>query len=472
MRTYLTIFGIIISLISGHAQSERVLFILDASGSMWQKMDDKFKKDIAADVLLEALGKVGGEVEFGLIAYGHNEKGDCDDIEVIFPISKYESDKVKSAIRNIEPKGKTPLARSAKMAVELIKRDNLATTIILITDGLETCDGDLCRVVQDAKNDNIDFKMHVVGFGLSEDDRTTLKCAAEKGNGLYLDANSENELSFAIERSTEMTTEKEPGILAVKCIRNTELVDCAINVYSPGLSNPIAGVRTYNSKETNPATFNLPLGRFDVKAEMVNQQGIKAQTIKDVDVTEDGNQMLQFDFSSGKISIEVTANGELHDAGIKVMIPGEKKSVALGRSYVGEKSNPWIEEVAPGTYDVEVRSIKIQGDEIAKVFEGVQIRGGKTTLLEHDYKYGSLSVGAMCGEELCDAIVHITSVKSGKIVDQGRTYAHAKSNPKQFILTPATYEVTVKPVKHKNNQPQTFLVELRNEDEISKQAKW
>jgi len=64
----------------------KVMIILDASGSMWGKVDGKPKIQIAREVLKDLLPKFGTHMHLGLSAYGHRKKGDCNDIETLIPI--------------------------------------------------------------------------------------------------------------------------------------------------------------------------------------------------------------------------------------------------------------------------------------------------------------------------------------------------------------------------------------------------
>ena len=63
------------------APAARILFILDASGSMWGKLDGKEKIVIAREVMEELINGLPEGVHVGLEVYGHRRKGDCEDIE-------------------------------------------------------------------------------------------------------------------------------------------------------------------------------------------------------------------------------------------------------------------------------------------------------------------------------------------------------------------------------------------------------
>ena len=65
--------------------ADRAIIVLDASGSMWAQIDGKPKLEIARETLRTVLQTVPADLELGLMAYGHREKGSCDDIELIVP---------------------------------------------------------------------------------------------------------------------------------------------------------------------------------------------------------------------------------------------------------------------------------------------------------------------------------------------------------------------------------------------------
>ena len=65
--------------------ADRAIIVLDASGSMWGQIDGKPKVDIARETLRTVLQSVPADMELGLMAYGHREKGSCEDIELVVP---------------------------------------------------------------------------------------------------------------------------------------------------------------------------------------------------------------------------------------------------------------------------------------------------------------------------------------------------------------------------------------------------
>ena len=63
----------------------QAIIVLDASGSMWDELDGRPKVEIAREALNGLLRILPADTDLGLMAYGHREKGNCSDIELIVP---------------------------------------------------------------------------------------------------------------------------------------------------------------------------------------------------------------------------------------------------------------------------------------------------------------------------------------------------------------------------------------------------
>lgn len=165
-----------------------LILILDASGSMWGQIEGENKITIAKKVLKDLIAGLPEDTNVGLIVYGHRDKGDCKDIETVIPPGPLNKGLLREKIDSINPKGKTPITDSVNRAFEVARGSENAATVILVSDGLETCGGDPCRAVEAAKGSGINFVMHVVGFDVAKEDVSQLECAAQAGGGLYLSA--------------------------------------------------------------------------------------------------------------------------------------------------------------------------------------------------------------------------------------------------------------------------------------------
>ncbi|MEO0722161.1 MAG: VWA domain-containing protein, partial [Pseudomonadota bacterium] len=177
---------------------DATMLVMDASGSMWGQIDGVNKVVIARDVVRDSLGAAAVTQSLGLIAYGHNRKGDCSDIEVLVPPAKGTNSAIAAAVAAINPKGKTPLTEAVRRAAAAMQHTENRSTVVLVTDGLETCDADPCALARQLEQSGVDFTAHVVGFGLSRADGAAVACLAEETGGRYFDAGNAGELAAAL----------------------------------------------------------------------------------------------------------------------------------------------------------------------------------------------------------------------------------------------------------------------------------
>jgi hypothetical protein len=196
---------------TGPAMAERVsVLIFDASGSMWNRVEgDLTRIEVARDVMGDYFGSRDGTVPLSVIAYGHNRRGDCGDIEVIAPMGQAAPGMLESRLRGLMPRGMTPLTDSLALARDQIPPTAEAADIILVTDGLETCEGDPCALAASLAAEGIDIRAHVVGFGLSAAEVAALSCITDQTGGMLFQTNSGAELAEALQQ-VSMAPEAEP----------------------------------------------------------------------------------------------------------------------------------------------------------------------------------------------------------------------------------------------------------------------
>ncbi|BCG75713.1 VWA domain-containing protein [Mesorhizobium sp. 113-1-2] len=178
--------------------ANKVIIILDASGSMWAQIDGKPKLEIARESLRTVLQSVPADDEIGFMAYGHREKGSCDDIQLIVPPQAGSASAITDAADSLKFLGKTPLTAAVKQAAEALKYTEDKATVVLITDGLETCGGDPCALGKELEASGVDFTADVVGFGLTADEGKQIACLAENTGGKYIQASDEKALQEAL----------------------------------------------------------------------------------------------------------------------------------------------------------------------------------------------------------------------------------------------------------------------------------
>ncbi|GJL96000.1 MAG: hypothetical protein DHS20C05_24050 [Hyphococcus sp.] len=247
------------------AQSEDAILVLDGSGSMWGQIDEEAKITIAKRVLLGLLDELPAERRLGLMAYGHNRKGDCTDIEELATVGAQRS-AIKSAVEGINPKGKTPMTAAVKIAAEKLKYTENKATVILISDGIETCEPDPCGVASALEQAGIDFTAHVIGFDVSEEnEQAQLRCIAENTGGQFISASNADDLTEALQ-TTVVETPVEPT--SNLYLRATELQGGL--VIEEGLSwtvTPSAGGGDAVVSETDAGSIEatVPPGAYDVE---------------------------------------------------------------------------------------------------------------------------------------------------------------------------------------------------------------
>ncbi len=160
----------------GVARQPRILILLDGSSSMiqpWKTGTTGAGRFATAARLIEALMdsvySVNPDVEFALRVYGHQsttDKRDCFDSrrEVIFS----RNNRVQMGLRlaSLQPRGVSPIAYSIRRAAEedMVDEGRYSYALILITDGGESCGGDICTVAKELSERKIFFKPYILGL--------------------------------------------------------------------------------------------------------------------------------------------------------------------------------------------------------------------------------------------------------------------------------------------------------------------
>ena len=422
--------------------SAPVIFIYDASGSMWGQMDGRTKKEIAADVLTTSVNEFSEEQKIGFVAYGHRTKGDCEDVEFIVDLENGNKSAVTSAIKGINPLGKTPLAYSASLVIDKLKETGTMATIILITDGIESCGGNICEVIKAAREAGIEFKLHIIGFGLEEGDTEQLKCAAEEGGGNYYDANNAGGLGDVLAAATSKPVDEPKPNFSIYATKNGEAVDAWVKAMdTEGKQKPIM-IRTYR----DTAYMYLPPNLYNLEARPLEGSDVDGITIGNVQSMEEKLVHQNISFDAGKIEVITTNNNEGWDATVNVLSVGNGKNAARGRTYGKAKAM----ELSPGLYRVEIKALGIKGLAIEHTLNNIEVKAGETSSVSHNFESGTAKIGVQNAEGLVDATVNIIDLNAGKNVASGRTYTQPSNNPKEFVLNPGNYEVIVKPVSGPN----------------------
>lgn len=178
--------------------------ILDASGSMAEQVDGQPKLDIAKKVLTNFVDTLPETANVALRVYGHvgsNDEADkavsCAGTELLYPFQPLDKGKFKTAISSFQPTGWTPIAGSFQKAQEDFAQftpEASSDFVYLVSDGIETCDGDPVTAAGDLHESAIKAIVNIVGFDVDQAATEQLRAAAERGGGQYYEARSTTEL--------------------------------------------------------------------------------------------------------------------------------------------------------------------------------------------------------------------------------------------------------------------------------------
>jgi Ca-activated chloride channel family protein len=166
-----------------------VLFIFDASGSMKKPVGDTPRIDLARKSLIETVLAMPSNVRVGLMIYGARRAKDCTDIQLVSPVQANNRDQVVLSPPPLQAKGETPIAdaiiKAAQTFSSLSGQDN---SIVVLTDGIEECNGDPCAAAAAVSRMGINLKISIIGFTLGARERAAIECVVKQTGGRYYDA--------------------------------------------------------------------------------------------------------------------------------------------------------------------------------------------------------------------------------------------------------------------------------------------
>lgn len=395
------LFGCALAL-SAKADGDRsVALIIDASGSMKASLPDgKSRMDAAKIAVTDFVTNLAPDTRLAFRAYGHQSptsKKDCKDTSLLVPFNNASTNKneIIDIARKLRPQGYTPITFSLTLAAQDVgKEESAARTVVLVSDGKETCDADPCAVAKALAEADAKLVVHTVGIGVDTVTRSQLQCIARMARGNYFDANSTSELTEALSKAAVKEAEVPP--------------------------------------KKKRVTIETPkLGKLVMKKE-----GQFSHTVLNASGEEVGNLSVygEVELPTGIYSV-VFGNGkwtgiEIESGKTTEIKPGYLEVTPLGSDFVevlepetGEKVEEilWSKPKAtliPGRFDVRFGKILWPG--------GVEVKPGETTTL----KPGVIQVNS-------DATMYfVVKTPEGEEVDVGDTPGNTKTAvpPGKYVL--------------------------------------
>jgi hypothetical protein len=156
----------------------------------------------ARRVLRDVVGKIPDDFNVGLRVYGHRygsrQKETCTDSELIVPIQKLDRKRLLSVVDSTQPRGETPLVYSVLQTAADLKGLG-GGSVILITDGEESCHGDPAAAARELKASGVDVSLQILGFTLTgQQVEQQLTQFAQAAGGRYYHAQDGETLGRAL----------------------------------------------------------------------------------------------------------------------------------------------------------------------------------------------------------------------------------------------------------------------------------
>lgn len=345
----------------------RILFLLDASGSMYATMDKDNRINVAKRILTKLMDSLerAKDVEVALRVYGHNSppsKHDCKDTKLEVPFSANNHGAIKKEVSKIVPKGTTLIAYSLQQAAyDFPKEPNIRNVVVLITDGIEECQGDPCAVSEAMQANGVILRPFIVGIGGTEEFRKAFECV-----GRYYDANTEadfdNVLNVVISQALNNTTVQVNLLDAYSKPTETNVNMSFYDMHSGALVYDY--IHTLNEKG-NPDT--LPLDPI-YKYRMVVHT-LPPVEKSNIEITPGKHTTIGIDAPQGSLLLKVQGATNYSKLQYIVRQQNQTKTLHVQDANVSEK-------YLVGKYDIEILSVPriIQQD--------VEIKQSYTTTIE------------------------------------------------------------------------------------------
>jgi len=345
----------------------RILFIFDASQSMLGPWESGKKINIARKYLISIVDSLEqiDNIQMALRVYGHQSPvppQDCSDTKLEVPFSDNNASRIRQKLRYLIPKGTTPIAYSLERSeYDFPTCKDCRNIIILITDGIEACDGDPCAVSERLQRKGIFLKPFVIGIGYDPYFKETFDCIGH----FYNTPNEEKfkeVLGVVISRALNSTT-AQVNLLDI----NNKPTETNVNLT---FYDNFSGKIKYNFVHTinymgNPDTLILdPLITYDIVAHT-----LPPKRIDSIKLTSGKHTMIGIKAPQGYLTI--SCPGSFQYKGLQTIIREKDKPQTLTVQSLNKTQKFII-----GKYDLEILTLpKI-------LIEDVKIQQSKTTTIK------------------------------------------------------------------------------------------
>lgn len=327
----------------------RILFVFDCSLSMSKRWEGSTNMDISKRILTQTIDSLSRleKVEVALRMYGHQSSvqpnRNCKDTKLEVPFFKGNIAALKEKVKSAQPRGTTPIAYTLEQCGNDFPNDpNARNIIILITDGIEECDGDPCAVSAALQSRNIILRPFVIGVGLDENFKKTFDCV-----GKFFDAKNEKSFQYAM------------GVIISQALNSTSAQVNLLDSYSKPTETAVDmsfyDMRTGNIKYNYVHTINNRGNPDTIPLDPLSTYKIVVHTIppveKDsVELTPGKHTIIGIDAPQGYLAVKANGTNEYKELKYIIRKKGEMQTLLVSDAERTEK-------LIVGKYDVEVLSM-------------------------------------------------------------------------------------------------------------------
>lgn len=328
----------------------RVLFVFDASNSMKTKHGNTTRIEGAKQLFYKFLDSLNKQknIQFALRMYGHTVKyppGDCKDSKLVVPFSKNNIALIKSTVAASKPTGITPIEHSLTESANDFPDTKAVNMIILITDGIEECEGDPCVARQKLMEKGIVFKPFIIGIGLSPEQIKTFACV---GNYYDFDnANTLTDIYSIISKQKLNKTSSQVNLLDSKSLPTETNVN--MTFYNTKTGNYVYNyIHTLNTKN-NPDTLYLD----DYPTYKVIAHTIPPTESQETKIIQGKHTIIAIDAPQGYIQLKRPTGIYNYNERIKSIV---RKSTGNMQTLNVQQMNT-VEKYLTGNYELEILTL-------------------------------------------------------------------------------------------------------------------
>jgi Ca-activated chloride channel family protein len=330
-------------------EKTRILFLLDGSGSMLAKWENTYRITVAKKLLAGFVDSLRSDknLELALRIYGHQydrRLKRCDDTRLEAPFSINNHDRIISVLKNLGPKGTTPIAYALEQAAaDFPENDNVRNIIIIITDGIESCDGDPCAVSLALQRKGIFLKPFIIGIGMDKQFEEQFGCMGSFYDAANI-AEFRNALDKALFQSLGKTTVSVELLDIDKKPRETNVNVSFINHFTQTSAFEFVH---YRDAHGIPDTVEIdPVLSYDV---IVNT--IPPVRKRNVEIVAGRHNTIDIQAPQGQVKISQPGYTEYKD-GVTVLVKMPDNGPILTAF-----SLPGTENLLVGQYDIECTTL-------------------------------------------------------------------------------------------------------------------